>query len=85
MFQELLKMGAQIKEEVDGLTIMGSTLNGAFVESHQDHRVAMALAIAAMGAKGKTMIDGIDCIAKSYPNFVADLQLIGAKMQRSVN
>jgi len=76
---ELKKMGAQIEETPDGLTIYSSNLHGAVLSSHNDHRIALSLSIAAMGAKGKGQICDIECIEKTYPNFVIDFQRIGAK------
>ena len=75
---ELSKMGACIQETTDGLIIKGASLRGTTVFSHGDHRMAMALAIAGMGAKGETCIQETSCIAKTYPSFVKDFQSIGA-------
>jgi 3-phosphoshikimate 1-carboxyvinyltransferase len=67
---ELRKMGAQIQERPDGFVITGSApLNGARVSAHSDHRLAMALAVAALAARGETIIDGWECTADSFPNF----------------
>lgn len=74
---ELSKMGARIEERPDGLLISPVRLKGAQLLSHADHRIAMALGVAAMGAKGESCIEGASCIAKSYPTFVADFQKIG--------
>jgi 3-phosphoshikimate 1-carboxyvinyltransferase len=76
---ELKKMGADITVNEDGLTINGgSRLHGATVEPHNDHRIAMACAVAALGAEGKTKIQNIECINKSYPQFFSDLRMLGA-------
>lgn len=69
MCQELTKMGAQIAEQEEGLTIYPSKLKGASLSSHQDHRVAMSLVIASMGAKGTSFLEGVECIKKTVPNF----------------
>ncbi len=75
-------MGGKIKDFEDGLAIEGdSKLNGAELVSHNDHRIAMACAVAALGAKGTTVIHGIECINKSYPNFLSDLATLGAKLE----
>lgn len=72
---ELTKMGAKITEYPDGLEITGETeLKGAEVESYTDHRITMSLAIAALKAKGKTIIHGAEAASISYPNFVSTLQ-----------
>lgn len=75
---ELKKMGAAIEEHPDGLSLTQSTLKGASLLSHDDHRIAMSLAVAALGAQGQTQIKGSACIAKTYPTFIPDFQKIGA-------
>lgn len=77
MTAELRKMGAIIEEKEDGMTIFPSHLKGATVCSHKDHRVAMALAIAALAAQGETVIEDVECIEKSYPEFTEDLRKVG--------
>ncbi len=75
MADGLRRMGAIVEERPDGVSIQGPTaLHGATVESHADHRVAMALAVAALVASGPTTIEEADCVAVSYPNFFAQLQ-----------
>lgn len=81
MAKELRKMGAQIEECDDGLIITGGPLIGAQMHSHQDHRVAMSLAVAALGAKGNSQIVHSNCIAKTYPDFVSDMRKLGAAME----
>ncbi|MCH9609315.1 MAG: 3-phosphoshikimate 1-carboxyvinyltransferase [Chlamydiales bacterium] len=73
MTTELRKMGADIEEDEEGLTIRPSPLRGAHLHSHKDHRVAMALSVASLGAQGESVIDEMDCIAKTYPNFEVQL------------
>lgn len=75
---ELSKMGARISELEDGLEIIGvSKLRGAVVDSWNDHRIAMALAIAATCADGETLIIGAHCVRKSYPDFWSVYQSLG--------
>ena len=72
-------MGADITIIEDGLIIRGLfPLHGATINPHNDHRIAMACTIAALGARGETMIQNSECVKKSYPNFFNDLQLLGA-------
>ena len=78
--QELNKMGAKIIEHADGLTIHPAKLIGTSVHSHQDHRIAMALSIAALAATGETCISNIECVNKSYPDFAQELAGIGAEI-----
>jgi 3-phosphoshikimate 1-carboxyvinyltransferase len=81
MAAELGKMGAKVGVLPDGMAIEGGVpMHGAEVESHGDHRVAMALAVAALGAQGSTIIRGAECVATSYPGFMDDLgSLTGVK------
>lgn len=76
--QELRKMGAIIEEKKDSLTIEGVSLKGAVVESHKDHRIAMALTVAALGAKGETIVKNVSCVEKSYPKFFEEMIRLGA-------
>ncbi len=78
---ELKKMGANIIVNEDGLTINGGCpLHGATIDPHNDHRIAMACAVAALGAKGETKIQDVECINKSYPQFFSDLRMLGANV-----
>jgi 3-phosphoshikimate 1-carboxyvinyltransferase len=78
---ELKKMGADIVVNEDGLTINGSCpMHGAAIDPHNDHRIAMACAVAALGAKGETKIQDVECINKSYPQFFSDLRVLGANV-----
>lgn len=75
MAEELGRLGAKIEELPDGLVIEGrSPLRGTNVGSHGDHRVAMALAVAGLAAKGDTTITQADSIAVSFPGFVEMIQ-----------
>jgi len=78
---ELKKMGANIEETDDGLTIKRSTLHGAQVYSHHDHRVAMSLAVAGLIAEGKTDIENINCVKKTFPNFIEVMKSLGANIE----
>jgi len=70
MATELKKMGAEIEEFEDGLSITGKKeLKGAIIESYRDHRVAMALSIAALIADGTTIINGVSSVNISFPGF----------------
>ncbi len=73
---ELTKMGAKITETADGLILTGpQKLNFAECRSHNDHRMAMSLAVAGMAANG-VAIDQAGCVAISYPDFFAALDLL---------
>ncbi|MFI5339407.1 MAG: 3-phosphoshikimate 1-carboxyvinyltransferase [Candidatus Methylomirabilales bacterium] len=67
---ELTKLGAQVVEERDGLRIAGGRrLRGAVVGSRGDHRMAMALAVAALFADGETRVQDVACVETSFPGF----------------
>lgn len=77
---ELKKMGAKIKETKDGLVVETSKLKAAKLNSHKDHRIAMALTVAALAVDKPSTIEDIDCIEKTYPNFKKEFKLIGAQI-----
>ncbi len=80
--EELRKLGAQIAPAADGFTVTGPTpLRGASVHAHGDHRLAMALAVAGLIADGETVIEGAECIAKSFPEFPELLADLGADLR----
>jgi 3-phosphoshikimate 1-carboxyvinyltransferase len=75
----LRAMGADAHERPDGFTIRGTRrLAGGAVDAHGDHRLAMAFAIAALGATGPTTIAGAEVVAVSYPGFFGDLDSLRA-------
>ena len=75
---ELRKLGVQIWEHEDGLAIRGpGRLTGTRVDSHNDHRIAMACAVVGLKAEGQTEIANGECVDKSYPEFYRDLNRIG--------
>ncbi|MFP4142709.1 MAG: 3-phosphoshikimate 1-carboxyvinyltransferase [Thermoplasmata archaeon] len=76
MTENLKKMGADIEEFEDGIKVKRSALKGTNLDPRGDHRIAMALTIAALGAEGKSEIVGSDCVSKSYPNFYEDLEKV---------
>ncbi|HVY55073.1 MAG TPA: 3-phosphoshikimate 1-carboxyvinyltransferase, partial [Thermodesulfobacteriota bacterium] len=70
MTSELKKLGARVTEFEDGLSIKGGApLTGAICSSWGDHRIAMAVAIAAIRAIGETNIEDAECVSVSYPGF----------------
>jgi 3-phosphoshikimate 1-carboxyvinyltransferase len=78
--EELGKMGADIQITEDSMTIKGAALHGATVDPHNDHRIAMAAAVAALGAEGQTVIEHAECIRKSYPQFYLHIKQLGAEV-----
>ena len=75
--EELQKLGAQIEEREDGLVVHTSTLKGAKVLCHEDHRMCLSLACAAAIADGITEIVDVSCIKKTYPGFFDMMQRLG--------
>ena len=80
MALELSKMGIMVQEEPDSLTITGGRLTGADVHGWHDHRIVMALTLAAMIA-GNTTIDTAEAVSISYPDFFEAIKSIGAKIE----
>ncbi|HTR46039.1 MAG TPA: 3-phosphoshikimate 1-carboxyvinyltransferase [Verrucomicrobiae bacterium] len=73
----LRAMGARVEEFPDGLRVEGRSagkLRGAKVDPHGDHRIAMALAVAALGADGETTIRDAECVGVSFPEFFTTLE-----------
>ena len=80
MAQELTKMGVALEEHPDGLVIHGTgKVKGcAELESHGDHRIVMSLAVAALGAEGKSVIRDAECAGVTYPGFFETFHSLGA-------
>lgn len=74
---ELTKMGVPMEERPDGLVIHGgSGLTGGRVDSHGDHRIAMALVVAGLAAHGETLVENTACINTSFPDFVSTVNAL---------
>lgn len=78
--KELAKMGANIEERPDGLLITESHLSGAKLFAHADHRLAMALTVAALAAKTPSTLQGGQCVKKTYSNFFTEFQRLGGRL-----
>ena len=78
-------MGVRIVIDDDTMIIHGGFVKGADVHSHHDHRIAMACAVAALGANSETVIDEAEAVKKSYPDFYEDLKSLGANVSLSSN
>jgi 3-phosphoshikimate 1-carboxyvinyltransferase len=84
--QEFGKMGVQIKLQDDLMLIEGnSQVKGGEVSSHNDHRIAMATAVAGLKADKELVIAGADAVDKSYPQFWDHIQSLGAKVSLTDN
>jgi 3-phosphoshikimate 1-carboxyvinyltransferase len=76
----LRAIGADADERADGFQVRhGARLTGGTVHARHDHRLAMAFAIAALGASGPTQIEGADAVAVSYPSFFEDLDALAVR------
>jgi len=71
-----MDIGVEVKDDI--MKVTGGRPRGARVESHNDHRISMAVAVVALGATGKVNIRDSQCVAKSYPAFFDDLRHLGA-------
>ncbi len=76
----LERMGIPVTETGGRLTIAGSPPKGSVIDSRDDHRIAMAFSLLGLVA-GETVIDGAECVAKTYPEFWDVLRSIGAEVK----
>ena len=80
--QEFAKMGVEIQLQGDLMLIKGVVkVKGTKVDSHHDHRIAMACAVAALKAEGTTTIGNAEAIDKSYPAFYEHLKVLGVNLK----
>jgi 3-phosphoshikimate 1-carboxyvinyltransferase len=78
---ELAKMGIKTEVNDNTMIVHGGRPQGAELEAHNDHRLAMSLSIAALFASGSSVISGAESVSKSYPGFFTDLAGLGAKIE----
>ncbi len=78
--REFSGLGIRVETQGDDLAITGGPVRGGRAESHGDHRVAMAVAVAAVAARGPVRIEGAEHVGKSYPRFFADLAAAGGRV-----
>jgi 3-phosphoshikimate 1-carboxyvinyltransferase len=74
---ELRRVGAGVEEFDDGVTITPRPLHGAEIETYNDHRMAMSMALIGLRVPG-IVIKNPGCVAKTYPGFFADLEKLRA-------
>ena len=77
---ELNKLGGRVAHTDRDLIVQGTPLHSGEVSSHADHRVAMSLLVAGLKV-GSIRVDNVSCTSKSYPNFVRDMNQLGAKIR----
>ncbi len=74
---EYAKVGIEVTLEGDDIMrVKGGEINSTRVDSHNDHRIAMSMAVSALRGSGEMVIEGAECVAKSYPLFYEDLKSI---------
>jgi len=78
--QGLERMGIKVTEENDRLSITGGQPKGALIDSRDDHRIAMAFSLLGSAA-GETVIDGAECVSKTYPGFWDVLKNVGSEVK----
>ena len=80
--QTLRALGIEAAEGEDTLTVCGGTLTGGLVSSHNDHRIAMLAAIAAVVCRGPITLRGAEAVKKSYPRFWTDYRKMTKEVER---
>ena len=78
--EELSKAGVTVRETTDCLTIVGTKPRGGQFDSHGDHRIAMALSLIGV-VTGDTVINGAECVSKTYPSFWQELARLGVTVK----
>jgi 3-phosphoshikimate 1-carboxyvinyltransferase len=78
--KEFTALGGEIRVAGNQMEITGKRLKGGTIDSHNDHRIAMAGAVAGINVSHHVIIEGSECTAKSYPNFFEDMKSIGASV-----
>ena len=83
MAQALADVGVEVKTYADGMDVVGGSIRGGRVDSHGDHRIAMAMAVAATVADGAITISDTANVATSYPGFVSQARSIGLDVEET--
>ena len=79
--EEFAKLGVEVVIEDNTMIVKGGKIKGGNVFSHEDHRIAMATAVAGLNAESSVIIEGTECVSKSYPEFFEDLKDIGGNVE----
>jgi 3-phosphoshikimate 1-carboxyvinyltransferase len=80
--ETMISVGGKVRNYGSRIEIHGGErLTGGKVESHNDHRIAMALAVSSLLSDSPVIINGMECINKSYPGFIKDFNSIGGKLE----
>ena len=85
MCEVLNTFGLRVEEFADGISLSGKReLKGnVTIDCKNDHRIAMMAAIAATRSNGPVTLLGAECVAKSYPNFWEDYEMLGGILEKS--
>ena len=83
MADGLKALGANARPTADGMVIHGGGLSGGSCDSHGDHRIAMALAMAGLRSEGEIVIDDCDNVNTSFPGFVAQAAGTGLQIEQT--
>ena len=77
--EELLKLGAIVSESLDEMHFDGvkALIGSLNLYAHNDHRIAMSLAVASTICDSPLLIEGAECVKKSYPHFWSDFRKLG--------
>lgn len=75
---EFAKMNIKVETNDDYMFVTGGNPTGAHVESHEDHRIAMAVAVTSLRADSEVFLRDSQCISKSYPEFYRDMRSLGS-------
>ena len=82
MHKALKAMHADVEERPDGLVVRKSCLRGVRLDSRADHRMVMTMAVAGLVADGVTTISDVECVKKTFPDFLAQMRHIGCEMEK---
>jgi len=77
---EFSKIGVDITFKDDVMFIKGGKIKGGKAFAHNDHRIAMALTLAALNSENSIEIEGAECVNKTYPEFFDDMKVLGVKV-----
>lgn len=77
----LRSLGAELVESEDGLEIVGGTLNGGHINSHDDHRIAMAFAVAGALTREPLQVHDVTNVGTSFPGFAELMQALGLHLE----
>lgn len=75
-------LGGQAQADEETMTVMGTGLRGGIVDAQNDHRIAMAAAIASTVCREKVTILGAECVSKSYPQFFEEFRKLGGSYEQ---